>query len=112
VRLFARPPRKWCTSALVVSETYGWFLHRLGEEAARTFRALLETMAGLVVLPADSAHLAATWNKLDALRGLKLTFVAASSLVWIQARRLEVVWGTDRHLGVEGAGVVPGPPLL
>jgi len=37
--LFADPPRRWSTSLAVVSETYGWFLHRLGEEAARTLIA-------------------------------------------------------------------------
>jgi hypothetical protein len=28
-------------SRSVVAETYGWFLHRLGEDAARTFRLAL-----------------------------------------------------------------------
>ncbi len=41
VRLFTDPPRRWYTSLAVVSETYGWFLHRLGEEAARAFRSAL-----------------------------------------------------------------------
>ncbi len=36
VELFSNPPRRSHTSLAVVSETYGWFLHRLGEEAART----------------------------------------------------------------------------
>ena len=31
--LFAVPPRRWSTSLAVVAETYGWFLHRLGEDA-------------------------------------------------------------------------------
>jgi len=37
VRLFVEPPRRWMTSLAVVSETYGWFLHRRGEaiEGAR-----------------------------------------------------------------------------
>jgi predicted nucleic acid-binding protein len=48
--LFARPPRRWSTSLLVVAETYGWFLHRLGEEACRTFRRALECLPGLVLL--------------------------------------------------------------
>jgi hypothetical protein len=29
------------TSLAVVSETYGWFLHRIGEDAARSFRTAL-----------------------------------------------------------------------
>ena len=111
-RLFARPPRRWYTSVLVVSETYSWFLHRLGEEAARAFRGMLQELTGLEILPADAHHQTAVWKKLDALRGLKLTFVDASSLVWLKERAIDVVWGTDHHLGVEGARIVPGSPLL
>jgi len=111
VRLFARPPRSWCTSALVVAETYGWFVHRLGEGAARTLRALLDSLSDLQVLEVESEHMAAVWAKLDDLRGLKLTFVDASSLVWLQEREIKTVWGTDHHLAVEGARVLPGSPL-
>ena len=111
-RLFARKPRHWSTSILVVSETYSWFLHRLGEEAARAFRGMLQELPDLEILPADERHQTSVWRKLDALRGLKLTFVDASSLVWLEARAIAVVWGTDHHLGVEGARIVPGSPLI
>ena len=37
LRLFSDPPGRWYTSLAVVSETYGWFPHRLGEDTARTF---------------------------------------------------------------------------
>lgn len=110
--LFAERRQSWCTSVLVISETYSWFLHRLGEEAARTFRALLDRMTGLEVLDADADHWAAVWTKLDDLRGYKLSYVDASSLVWLEQRGITTVWGTDRHLAVEGARVVPGPPSL
>ena len=112
VALFAERPQTWCTSVLVISETYSWFLHRLGEEAARTFRALLDRMTGLEVLDADADHRAAVWTKLDDLRGYKLGYVDASSLVWLEQRGITTVWGTDRHLAVEGARIVPGPPIL
>lgn len=108
--LFADPPARWCTSVLVVSECYGWFLHRLGEEAARTFRRLLRELPNLEVLPASDAHRAAVEHKLDALRGTKLTWVDASSLVWLAEHGIKTVWGSDRHLGFEGATVLPGPP--
>lgn len=108
--LFSRPPRSWCTSVLVVAETYGWFLHRAGEEAARRFRGLLGDLTDLEILPADASHRLAVERKLDALRGAKLTYVDASSLVWLAERGIETVWGTDRHLTLEGASVVPGPP--
>ena len=43
--LFGGRTPRWCTSYLVVSETYAWFLHREGEEAARSFRSLVESLA-------------------------------------------------------------------
>lgn len=112
IRLFVTPPREWFTSNLVISETYSWFLHRLGEEAARTFRLLLQRLEGLKILDGDERHRAAVWGKLDGLRGHKLTYVDASSLVWLQDLRIGTVWGTDHHLGIEGATVLPGPPVL
>lgn len=111
VTLFARPPRRWCTSVLVVSETYSWFLHRLGEESAGTFRRFLQEVPKLRVLGASDEHRKAVWEKLDKLRGTKLTFVDASSLVWLEKRNIVTAWGTDHHLSLEGAKVIPGPPL-
>ncbi len=111
VRLFDQHPAKWSTSVLVIAETYGWFVHKLGEEAARTFRSFVMSLKGLTILGADRQHLAAVWSKLDSLRGTKLTFVDASSLVWLEARRIHTVWGADHHLGLEGARVVPGSPI-
>jgi predicted nucleic acid-binding protein len=107
VSLFSSPPHRWCTSLAVVSETYSWFLHRHGEEAARTFRGLLSEMTGLRLLPVDVAHHDAVVRKLEALRGHKLTYVDASSLVFIAHLRVREVWGTDRDLGIEGARVIP-----
>lgn len=110
--LLAHPPDRWSTSVLVISEVYSWVLHRLGEETGRTFRSLLESPTDLHVLVPDASHLAKVWRKLDALRGHKLTYVDASSLVWLRQRRIKTVWGTDHHLGIEGATVVPGSPLI
>jgi predicted nucleic acid-binding protein len=110
VALFARRPRRWSTSVLVIAEAYGWFLHRLGEDAARTFRLLTAELPHLVILGVDDRHRAAVDRKLDTLRGTKLTYVDASSLVWLAGKRIATVWGTDHHLSIEGAKVVPGPP--
>ncbi len=110
VELFSRPPSRLVTSVLVVSETYSWMLHRAKEDGARTFRRLLGLLPSLQVLEVDECHVAATWQKLDALRGNSLTFVDASSLVWIAEQGITTVWGTDHHLAIEGATVNPGPP--
>jgi predicted nucleic acid-binding protein len=107
VRLFSRPPRRWCTSIAVVGESYGWFLHRLGEEAARMFRLALSELPRLDLLGLDRAHHEATAGKLERLRGHKLTYVDASSLVFLQERGIPEVWGTDRDLSLEGARVLP-----
>jgi predicted nucleic acid-binding protein len=107
VELFSNPPRRCHTSLAVVSETYGWFLHRLGEEAARTFRLALVDFPWLTLQALDTAHHAAVLGKLERLRGHKLTYVDASSLVFLARLRLREVWGTDRDLSIEGARVVP-----
>ncbi len=108
VQLFSDPPRRWCTSLVVVAETYGWFLHRLGEEEARTFRILLGELPRLRLLAIDAAHHAEVLRKLDRFRGHKLTYVDASSLVFLGRHGIRHVWGTDRDLAIEGASVTPG----
>lgn len=109
--LFSQPVPRCSTSVLVVSETYSWLLHRSGEEAARNFRLVLQTLQNLILLPADTFHQEKIWKRLDHLRGCKLTYVDASSLIWLEERRVNTVWGTDHHLALEGATVIPGPPL-
>jgi predicted nucleic acid-binding protein len=107
VRLFAVPPRRWYCSMPVISESYGWFLHRLGEEAARTFRLFVEALPRLDLLPVDRVHHAAVARKLDRFRGHKLTYVDASTLVFLEIKKIPEVWGTDRDLGLEGARIAP-----
>jgi predicted nucleic acid-binding protein len=107
VELFSNPPRRCHTSLAVVAETYGWFLHRLGEEAARAFRVALADLSWLTLQSLDERHHAVVVQKLERLRGHKLTYVDASSLVLLSRLRIRVVWGTDQDLGIEGARVVP-----
>ena len=90
-----------------MAEAYGWFLHRLGEDAARTFRLSLQALPKLEILALDSEHHTAVVRKLDRLRGYKLTYVDASSLVFLEVRQIRIVWGTDRHLPLEGASILP-----
>ena len=107
LELFSNPPRRCHTSLAVVSENYGWFLHRLGEEAARSFRLALGDFTWLTQQALDAAHHAAVLSKLERLRGHKLTYVDASSLVFLTRLRIHEVWGTDRDLSIEGARIVP-----
>jgi len=107
VELFANPPRRWYTSTAVVSETYGWFLHRLGEESARTFRLAIGDLPRLEILAVDAAHHRAVGRMLDRLRGRKLTYVDVSSLVFLEEKHIREVWGTDADLSVTGARVIP-----
>lgn len=108
-RLFELLPRRSFSSLAIVGETYAWFLHRFGEEHARTFRLALKDIPGLTLLELDSAHHGSVERKLERLRGRRLTYVDASSLVFLAQHRIKVVWGTDLDLGLEGATVLPGP---
>lgn len=108
--LFDDLPSRIFTSILVVSECYSWCLHKLGEPAARTFHPFLSDLPGLQILNADPPHREAAWERLDRHHGRKLTFVDASILVWLEEHRIPIVWGTDRHVAIEGAAVEPGPP--
>lgn len=105
--LFDGPRPAWFTSALVRSETYSWFLHRHGEEAARRFRFLLDSLEGLTIIETTVAHHEATCSLLDRLRGASLTYVDASSLALIAHHDIRTVWATDHHLGLTGARVLP-----
>jgi len=107
VTLFNGARPRWATSILVVGETYSWFLHRMGEEAARAFRALLHTLPGLQIFDAPATHDKEVGRILDLLRGSKLTYVDASSLALIQQHKIRTVWATDHHLGLTGADVRP-----
>ncbi len=107
VALFTGAVPAWHTSVLVLSETYSWFLHRMGEEQARAFRGLIDNLKGLKILDATQAHHADVARTLDKFRGTKLTYVDASSLVHLEQKKIKTVWSTDHHLGLSGAEVLP-----
>jgi predicted nucleic acid-binding protein len=98
---------RWHSSVLVLSESYGWFLHRMGEEQARAFRSLMDNLKGLKILDATAAHHSDVVRMLDRFRATKLTFVDASSLVHMEQKKIRRVWSTDDHLGLSGAEVLP-----
>ena len=108
--LFSRLPKSSATSLAVVSETYSLFLHRYGEERARLFRRALGELPGLTLLALDQANHEAAARVLERFRGLKLTYVDASSLAFMRQLRIANVWGTDRHLAIEGARLLPDEP--
>ena len=105
--LFALGKARWSTSFLVVSEAYSWFLHRHGEEAARSLRSFLDNLDGLRIFNVDMNHHRETLQMLDRLRGAKLTYVDASSLSLMERHKIRRVWGSDHHLGLTGAEVLP-----
>jgi predicted nucleic acid-binding protein len=105
--LFGRGGIVLVTSVHVVSETYSWFLHRHGEEAARNFRAFVGLLKGLRLLGATMDDHHRTWIMLDRFRGARLTYVDASSLAHMEERKIRSVWSTDHHLGLTGAEILP-----
>jgi predicted nucleic acid-binding protein len=107
ITLFKGPTPQWLASMLVVSEAYSWFLHRMGEEAARSFRALLASLEDLELLGVDASHHVHVLKMLDRLRGAKLTYVDASSLCFLEHRKISRVWATDFHLALTGAQISP-----
>jgi predicted nucleic acid-binding protein len=107
VALFSTTKPRWSTSLLVVAESYSWFLHRMGEEAARSFLALIKRLDGLRLYEANAATHEATLKMLDRYRGTKLTYVDASSLCLLAIHGISTVWATDHHVGLTGAEVLP-----
>jgi predicted nucleic acid-binding protein len=107
--LFGQGRPRWSTSYLVVSESYSWFLHRYGEESARTLAKFIDNLDDLRIFDVDRNHHRQVSRMLDRLRGSKLTYVDASSLCWIERHKIRKVWSTDHHLGLTGVEVLPRP---
>jgi predicted nucleic acid-binding protein len=105
--LFSISKPRWSTSLLVISETYSWFLHRHGEETARSLRSLVESLEDLRLFDIDLLHHRQVLRILDRLRGAKLTYVDASSLSLMERHKIKKVWSTDHHLGLTRAQVLP-----
>jgi len=109
VALFGGPKPDWYTSILVWSEAHSWFLHRQGENAARTFRTLAASLEGLEILGADLSLHGETLQMLDRMRGARLTYVDATSLALMARHEIRTAWSTDYDLSLTGAAVVPRP---
>ena len=107
VGLFSRKTPRWSTSYLVISEAYSWFLHRYGEEAARTLSRFIDNLDGLQIFEIVRDHHLQVARMLNRMRGSKLTYVDASSLCFMERHKIHTVWSTDHHLGLTGAEVIP-----
>ena len=107
VDLFRQPPPRLFTSALVVAETYDW-LRRMTSAGTEMFSELLVRLPNLDLLAADFAHARAVERKLSAHAARDLSYIAASTLVFLGEHRILDVWGADPILGLEGAKVWPG----
>ena len=106
VRLFSSPPLRMYTSVLVIAETYDW-LRRLTSEGAGAFTQLLRRLPDLEILTADFSHASAVQRKLSAYPDTDLSYLGASSLVFLGQHQILDVWGADPILGLEGARVLP-----
>ena len=107
VALFGGLKPDWYTSILVWSEAHSWFLHRHGENAARTFRMLASSLEGLEILGADLSLHEETLRMLDRMRGARLSYVDASSLALMARHGIRTAWSTDYDLSLTGAAVEP-----
>ena len=105
--LFSLARPRWSTSYLVIGEAYSWFLHRYGEEAARSFRVFVEQLDGLKIYDVTAEHHRQVCRMLDRLRGAKVSYVDASSLCLLERHKIRKVWSTDFHLSLTGAEVAP-----
>jgi predicted nucleic acid-binding protein len=108
--LFSLARPRWSTSYLVIGEAYSWFLHRYGEEAARSFRAFVDKLDSLKIHDVTAEHHRQVGRMLDRLRGAKVSYVDASSLCLLERHKIRKVWSTDFHLGLTGAEVLPRRP--
>ena len=105
--LFSLARPRWSTSYLVISEAYSCFLHRYGEEAARSFRVFVDKLDGLKIYDVTAEHHRQVGRMLDRLRGAKVSYVDASSLCLLERHKIKKVWSTDFHLSLAGAEVAP-----
>jgi predicted nucleic acid-binding protein len=101
-KLFSDPP-PLVTSALVVAEGHGWFLHRYDQNRAVQFLNFLEVMPGLTIRAFDSDELVKASQLVKKYADQKLTLADAHGLAVMRERRTSSCWSTDRHLGLTGA---------
>lgn len=104
-RLFSDPP-SLVTTALVIAEGHGWFLHRYDTTRGLQFLGMIEAMAPLEILDVGSRRQAEGTSLLRQYSDQPLTLVDAVGLGIMAERDLQACWSTDRHLGLTGVPLV------
>jgi len=70
-------------------------------------RSFVAALRGLRLVGVTLEDHERTLRVLDRFRGAKLTYVDAASLAYMEHRKIRTVWGTDHHLGLTGAQILP-----
>jgi predicted nucleic acid-binding protein len=104
-RLFNSPP-SLITSALVISEGYGWFLRRYDSQRAIQFLQFIDELPNLAIRPFDASELHSARALLRKFVDQKLTLADAHGLAIIRHLSIRTCWSTDRHLRLTGAALV------
>lgn len=103
--LFAEPPRL-VTTTLVIAEGHGWFLKRYDRVRALQFLSLIEDLQPLDLISVGGTEHAAGVRLLRKFSDQDLTLTDAVGLHVLEARRIDVCWSTDFHLGLTGIPLV------
>lgn len=104
LQLFARPPRL-ITTALVITESHGWFLRRYDRGRALQFLAFVSALQP-TILAVGSQDIECATQSLRKYADQNLTLVDAHGIWCMKAQRIHTCWSTDRHLALGGVQLV------
>jgi predicted nucleic acid-binding protein len=104
-QLFSAPP-PLTTSALVISEGYGWFLRRYNQQRAVQFLIFIDALPELTIRSFDASELAKAGRIVKKFADQNLTLTDAHGLSIMRELRIGCCWSTDRHLRLDGVPLV------
>lgn len=90
------------TSVSVVMETFTFLDRNASRPVALTWRASLDTVPHLKILPCTSKDLARAWRYFERADLHKLSAVDAVSFVLMTDRRIRVAFAFDTHFATAG----------
>ena len=90
------------TSVAVVMETFTFLNRNASRPAALTWRASLDEVPHLKILPCTSKDLARAWRYFERADLHKLSAVDAVSFVLMTDRRIRVAFAFDTHFAAAG----------